>query len=107
MPLVMLQPAHRLSHAVASAVIIAACTLAAQSAPLDEALRRIFERNEFAAESLGPTAWLDDGRRYTAVRRGTGDLVAHDTASGSEQVLVPARALVPAGAKDPLEIDEY
>ena len=38
--------------------------------PLDDALRAIFERNEYAAESIGPTAWLDGGRRYTSVSRG-------------------------------------
>jgi dipeptidyl-peptidase-4 len=90
-----------------SAVALATASIAAQSPSLDDALQRIFERNELAAESLGPTAWLDDGQRYTAVRRGTGDLVAHDTGTGAEQVLVPATALVPAGAKAALGIDEY
>src|SRR5690606_3580690 len=82
--------------------------LAAQSSPsLDEALRAIFERNEFAATSVGPTAWLDGGRRYTAVHPGTRDLIAYDTATGGEEVLVPASALVLPGAKEPMAIDEY
>jgi hypothetical protein len=43
---------------------------------------------------VGPITWLDGGRRYTAVRRGTRDLAAYDTATGAEHVLVPASSLV-------------
>src|SRR5687767_5543798 len=61
---------------IASTLTLATLTLAAQSPPpLDDALRAIFERNEFAAQSVGETAWFDGGRRYTAVRPGTRDLV--------------------------------
>ena len=92
----------------ASGLALATLSLAAQQQPLDEALRAIFERNEFAVQSVGPTAWLDGGRRYTAVRReAPRDLVAYDTATGASDVLVPASALVPPGAKDPMAIDEY
>jgi dipeptidyl-peptidase-4 len=99
----------RIRHSVtASALALATITLAAQSAAsLDEALRAIFERNEFAAQSVGPTAWLDGGRRYTAVHPVTRDLVAYDTATGVEEVLVPASALVLPGGKEPMAIDEY
>jgi dipeptidyl-peptidase-4 len=89
-------------------VALATVTLTAQPpAPLDDALRAIFERKEFDPQSVGPTAWLDGGTRYTAVRRGTRDLVAYDTATGAEQVLVPGSALVLPGAKEPMDIDEY
>lgn len=75
---------------------------------LDEALRAIYERREYAAQSVGPTAWLDGGQRYTSVTRGESpDLVAHDTATGATEVLVPSAALVPAGAKAPLAISNY
>lgn len=93
---------------LASGLFLATISLAAQQQPLDEALRAIFERNEFAVQSVGPTAWLDGGRRYTAVRReAPRDLVAYDTATGASDVLVPASALAPPGAKDPMAIDEY
>jgi dipeptidyl-peptidase-4 len=93
---------------IASAVAVATVTLAAQSpAPLDDALRAIFERKDFQPESVGPTEWLDGGQRYTALRPGTHDLVAHDTRTGAEQVLVPGSALVPPGANEPLAVDEY
>ena len=83
-------------------------TLAAQQRPLDDALRAIFERDAFTAQSVGPTSWLEDGRRYTAVRReAPRDLIAYDTATGGSEVLVPASALVPQGATEPLEVEEY
>jgi dipeptidyl-peptidase 4 len=86
----------------------AAAALSAQiPQPLDDELRAIFERNEYAVQSVGPTAWLDGGTRYTAVVRGaTRDLVAYDTATGASEVLVPATSLAAAGAK-PIGISSY
>ena len=99
---------HRIRNAVlASAVALSIITPRAQSPTLDDALRAIFEREEFEEQPVGLTAWLDGGRRYTTLRAGARDLVAYDTATGAEQVLVPASALVPAGAKNPMGIDEY
>ena len=101
-------PHHIRNSLVTVALALAATTLTArQGVSLDERLRAIFERNEFAAQSVGATAWLDGGRRYTAVRRTAPDLVAYDTATGAEQVLVPASALVLPGATAPMAIDEY
>lgn len=75
---------------------------------LDEALRAIYERNEFAAESLGPAAWLDGGRRYTLLTRGTRrDITAYDPETGTAEVLVAAKALVPSGATAPLSVSGY
>jgi dipeptidyl-peptidase-4 len=88
-------------------VAVATATIAAQPPALDDALRAIFDRNEFQAESVGPTAWLDGGTRYTAIDKSTQDLVVYDTATGTRQVLVPASALVLPGAKEPMKIDEY
>jgi dipeptidyl-peptidase 4 len=75
---------------------------------LDEAIRAIYERNEFAAESFGSAAWLDAGRRYTALTRGTPrDLMAYDTETGTADVLVAAKALVPSGTTTPLTVNGY
>ena len=58
---------------------------------LDDQLRAIFERGEYTAETVGQTAWLDDGRRYTALTRGQQrDLVAYDTETGRSELLVAA-----------------
>jgi dipeptidyl-peptidase 4 len=98
----------RVRHSViASALALATITLAAQSSSLDDGLRAIFDRNEFAVQDVGPTAWLDGGRRYTAIRRATRDLVAYDTATGAEAVLVPASSLVLTGDTEPMAVDEY
>src|SRR6187401_2693981 len=88
---------------------LAAASLTAQTrTSLDDALRAIFERNEYTAQSVGPTAWLDGGTRYTAVVRGAArDLVAFDTATGAQEVLIPAASLTPAGTKNPLGISNY
>src|SRR5687768_12550349 len=65
------------------AAATAAGVLAQAPERLDHALRAIYERDEFTAESVGPTAWLDGGRRYTSVGRGEKrELVAYDTATG-------------------------
>ncbi len=103
----------RLKARVAGVTIVGALflsvVLAAQMPDrLDERLRAIFGENAYAADSLGPTAWLDGGTRYTAIARGQDrSLVAHDTATGASEVLVQARALVPAGQSTPLSINGY
>lgn len=97
---------------MAAAYVLTVCTgssvLAQLPDRLDGALRAIYERNEYAVESVGPTAWLDGGRRYTSVRRGAArDLVAYDTATGVAEVLVAAASLVPAGTANPIDISNY
>ena len=101
--------AHRIRNSViACAIVLATTALTAQLAPsLDDALRAIFEREEFEAQSIGSIEWLDGGQRYTAMRPRTRDLVAYDTATGAEQVLAPASALVLPGSKEPMAVDEY
>ncbi len=98
----------RIRFAFAAFVTGSAALLQAQLPQrLDEALQRIFQRNEYASEVFGPTAWLDGGRKYTSLSGATHDLVAYDTATGQSSVLVATKDLVPAGAKAPLEIDAY
>jgi dipeptidyl-peptidase 4 len=97
-----------LSYAYSSAVDAALQTPPQVSPRLDAAIRAIFERGEYAAESFGPTAWLDGGRRYTTLTKGSArDLVAYDTATGASEVFVPAARLVPPGATTPLTIAAY
>ncbi len=103
----------RFGAQVAAATMVAALCLSgilAAQIPerLDERLRAIFGENAYAAESLGPTAWLDGGTRYTSIARGQErNLVAHDTATGASEVLVQASALVPPGGSTPLSISGY
>ena len=75
---------------------------------LDDQLRAIFERGEYTAETVGQTAWLDDGRRYTALTRGQQrDLVAYDTETGRSELLVAAKSLALKGTDKPLPIAGY
>ena len=93
---------------VLAAVSLAGVLAAQIPERLDEQLRAIFERNEYATESFGPTAWLDGGTRYTSIARGEErNLVAYDTATGASEVLVQARALMPTGQSRPLGIAGY
>ena len=74
-------------------------------------LDRIYGSKEFAPQPFGPTRWLGEGSAYTTLEPaadGTGqDLVRYDVESGRREVLVPARALTPPGADDPLEVEDY
>jgi dipeptidyl-peptidase 4 len=65
---------------------------------LDDTLRAIYDRQDFAVELLGPTVWIDGGRRYTTLTSGAAQsVVAHDPETGGTEVLV----------RTPLTIDDY
>ena len=83
--------------------------LDAQERPLS--LQGLFESPEFSGDRFGPAEWLD-GARYTTLEpsqavRGGVDLVAYDAATGAREVLVSASELVPAGERQPLEVEGY
>ena len=88
--------AHRIRNSViACAIVLATTALTAQLAPsLDDALRAIFEREEFEAQSSVPSrGWTAD----SATRRrapGARDIVEYDTATGANG----ARRRIGAGA---------
>ncbi len=75
-------------------------------------LERIFDSNEFRPESVGRTRWLDDGSAYTMVEdseeteKGK-DIVAYDPLTGEQEILVPAKRLIPEGESKPLKIEGY
>ncbi len=100
--------------------VLALCAIGLPGAPaahaqqrLDPSLitvERIYNSPDFFPESFGPTRWLDDSS-YTAVEpaaNGNGsNLVRFDAATGRATVLVTAARLVPAGAREPLDLDDY
>jgi dipeptidyl-peptidase-4 len=95
-----------------SAVFLGAAPLAAQRA--DSArltLDRIFASRDFIPER-GPAArWLDDSS-YTTLEpprsvQGGVDIVRYSAPTGARTVLVAADRLVPAGAKEPLDVEDY
>jgi dipeptidyl-peptidase 4 len=75
-------------------------------------LERIFNGRDFAPERFGPVRWLKAGRAYTTLEdsqavKGGRDIVLYQAASGKREVLVPATKLIPAGAAEPLRIEDY
>src|SRR5262245_54692275 len=68
-------------------------------------LPRIFASAEFAPQRFGPARWIEKGAAYTTVEQS--DIVRYETATGYRSILVSARQLVPAGATEPLDFDDY
>jgi dipeptidyl-peptidase-4 len=71
----------------------------------------IYGTRDFAVVTFGPSRWVDNGAAYTtlepaAIGKGQ-DLVRYDTERGTRQVMLPASRLVPAGAADPLVVEQY
>jgi dipeptidyl-peptidase-4 len=93
--------------AVAGAIVVPR----AQSPALDRELRRIFQSNDYAAETFGPSMWLEGGRSYGVIERSSEGaariLVAYDTATGKREVLADAALLTPSGAAAPLAVASY
>ncbi len=72
---------------------------------------RIFDPGEFNGEGFDGH-WMPDEPFYTTLEpareNGPGkDLVRHDPASGSTEVLVPSRDLIPPGQSTPLVIEDH
>jgi dipeptidyl-peptidase-4 len=97
--------------AVALAAISPAGTKA-QSPQAADMLKRAFQSREFSGHFFGPARWLENGNAYTTVERsadykGARDVVRYETATGQRTLLIAASELIPAGAKEPLEIEDY
>ncbi|HET7464544.1 MAG TPA: S9 family peptidase [Longimicrobium sp.] len=95
-----------------AAAALAATRAPAQDSTVARSLRRIFASRDFATEPFGPARWLADGNAYTTLEpsgevQGAMDIVRYDAASGSRQVLVSARRLVPPGASAALTVADY
>jgi dipeptidyl-peptidase-4 len=94
------------------ALVLAAPSAAQQTTDASKiTLNRLFDSRDFFPERFGSTRWLESGSAYTTLEsnaNGSGrDLVMYDAASGEREVLVVATQLVPEGATDPLEIQNY
>ncbi len=82
------------------------------SADFRTGIDALVNKHEYRADVPAGSQWLDGSTRYTALEPAVAnpkqmDLVAYTTATGERTVLVPAARLVPAGAKDELDIDDY
>ncbi|MGB2715130.1 MAG: S9 family peptidase [Vicinamibacterales bacterium] len=93
--------------------VLAISALHAQSrrtSELSDQIDRIFKERLYSAPRFGPARWMPDGVAYAIVEEAKGggsEIVRYDAASGKRGVLVSATRLVPAGKKEPLEIEDY
>src|SRR5882762_296851 len=81
-------------------------------ANVNETMRRIFASADFAPQRFGPARWIENGSAYTTVEKSTAipdasDIVRYETATGARNVYISARQLVPAGATEALDFDDY
>ncbi|MGH7588692.1 MAG: S9 family peptidase [Gemmatimonadota bacterium] len=107
---------NRIAIRFASVLVLAltaAAPLSAQSSdPGTLTLERIFASSEFRSDGFGPARWLEGEAAYTTVEpsdtvEGGSDIVRYDAATGAREVLIPATRLVPEGAQEALEIEDY
>ena len=81
-------------------------------ASLDEWIERIFSSGEFSGERFGPARWDEGGKSFTILELSTGDqqtqeLARYETATGARTVLFSSADLIPAGATEPLPVDDF
>ena len=104
-------------HRSATALIFLLTVHAAVAAedppdPTRLTVERIFEDEEFEAETFGPARWLEDGSGYTTLEASgevekAKEIVRYDPATGERSVLVPLASLAPAEDEEPLTIKDY
>jgi dipeptidyl-peptidase-4 len=75
-------------------------------------LDRIFNSGDFDSQSIGAVRWLRSGNAYTKLEpppngKNGRELVSYDAGTGSKQVLVSAKRLVPPGEAQSLNIQNY
>ena len=74
-------------------------------------IARIYGTRDFAAETFGPSRWVDNGAGYTTLEPAAGgkgqDLVRYDTERGTRQVMLPAHRMVPPDGAEPLVVEQY
>jgi dipeptidyl-peptidase-4 len=97
--------------AVALVIVATSVTPRAQSPSLDAELKRIFQTNDYAGETFGPSVWLEGGRSYGVIEKAAEStarvLVAYNTETGARDVLADSALLTPPGAAGPLAVDSY
>ena len=74
-------------------------------------LDRLYRKPEFSAKSYG-VKWLEAGQGYVRLEKSKAtkearDIVRVDPATGKREILVTAKALIPAGKKKPLAVSGY
>lgn len=105
----------RISRRIAAVLVAVLGTSLAAHADQRESAAKLLARTmfnpEFRPKSFRGGEWFGNGDSYLALEpsatpNGT-DIVRYQTATGARDILVAASRLVPAGAKDPLPVEDY
>ncbi|MBT6329214.1 MAG: S9 family peptidase [Kordiimonadaceae bacterium] len=73
---------------------------------------RIFSGEDFKADRLPSSKWIDGGEAYTTIDDNEDiedgfDIVKNNTLTGEREILISADKLIPPGAEKPLKIEDY
>lgn len=98
--------------AIAAALLTPVSVAAAQTPARPLGVEQIFGSDAVQAEHAGASRWTEDGRAYTIVEPskdvdGGDDIVRYDIATDARRLLVSARDLIPEGAEQPLDVQNY
>ena len=103
----------QLALGIITAWLVACGGLRANDPPAESLLTvgRLFGTKEFDTEPLPARRWSKRSSTYFTLEKstaGTGtELVRNDPATGRKEIVVPAAAFVPTGAKEPLAVEAY
>ena len=103
---------HRLFYFLAVMVFVALGVEESKEKPNPLlSLERLYGKPEFSAKSYG-VKWLEAGQGYVRLEKSKAtkdarDIVRVDPATGKREILVAAKALIPAGEKKPLAVSGY
>ncbi|HXW56021.1 MAG TPA: S9 family peptidase [Candidatus Cybelea sp.] len=97
---------------LAAISLLALTASSQQTVESNQFLRDAFLKHAYSGRPFGPARWLMGGQAYTTVEpapagHGGRDIVRYDTATGNREVLISASDLVPPGATEPLELEDY
>src|SRR5262249_43827182 len=78
----------------------------------DPSLLTVDSMFTYRTRPLGPVQWQTDGSGYLALepsttKSGSLDIVRYDVSTGERTVKVSAEKLTPAGANEPLAVEEF
>ncbi len=85
------------------------CNVIAQNKNLT--LEDIYTKGLYRGKDIGQLRWMKDNKSYSTLEFNSevkgNDIVRYDAASGTKSILVNAHQLLPKGAAQPLNIDNY
>ncbi len=71
---------------------------------------RIFSSGEFRQEFQAPISWIEQGDSYVIIEandQGYSELVKYNSASATAGILLSSQQLTPAGAEEPLNVENF